>query len=146
MRASLARHIGAFKKALESLTDYYLMLTPFVSLNNWVAPQFPDPRSYRSLSTGTKVHFNYISRIDEKNLLFTAKITSGLSMEKVFMKFVHQYLVEAHQICASMGFAPNLRGFEGLASGWKMVVMNLIDEEYICLHEMPPPYRDLRRP
>jgi hypothetical protein len=38
--------------------------------------------------------------------------------------------MEAHSICASMGFAPALTGFECVAGGWYMIVMDAITDEF----------------
>ena len=38
--------------------------------------------------------------------------------------------MEAHSICASMGFAPALKGFKRVAGRWYMVVMDAITDEF----------------
>ena len=38
--------------------------------------------------------------------------------------------MEAHSICASMGFAPALKGFERVAGRWYMIVMGAITDEF----------------
>jgi len=49
--------------------------------------------------------------------------TETANDEWICIKFVHQYLKDVHEFCASKGFAPKLEGFEGLPGGWHMVVI-----------------------
>src|SRR5262249_6448860 len=51
--------------------------------------------------------------------------------DELCIKFVRRYCKEVHQICASESCAPRLRGFESLPGGWFMVVMDVVNEEYI---------------
>ena len=48
----------------------------------------------------------------------------------ICIKFVRRYSSEAHLFCASRGFAPKLKGFDKLAGGWYMVVMENISDDY----------------
>jgi hypothetical protein len=45
----------------------------------------------------------------------------------LFIKFVQQYSEKAHDYCASQGCSPRLLGYETLAGGWIMVVMEAVD-------------------
>ena len=58
-------------------------------------------------------------------MVFLAKTENN---KKVCVKFDHQYLMEAHLICASMGFALVLEGFKHVAGGWHMIVMDAITD------------------
>ncbi|KAG5635658.1 hypothetical protein H0H81_010494 [Sphagnurus paluster] len=126
MRESLARHFGALKKAIFSFEQRYDALTD-PSLLKHLDPRFPDPRTYRSLETETTVNFEYLHQIDEQKLLFMGKTDNR---ERICIKFVRRYSREAHEKCAAMGIAPRLRGFEDIGAGWKMVIMDALDEEY----------------
>ena len=123
---SLVRHFGAFKAAIRSLEQCYDTLKTPALLEN-LDPQFPDPRTYHSLETKTIVNFKYLRQIDEKKLLFLGENDNG---KRICIKFVRQYSQAVHEKCAQMGIAPKLRGFEEIGAGWKMVVMDALDEEY----------------
>ena len=126
MYESLARHFGAFKVAIRSLEQCYDTLKNPALLEN-LDPQFPDPRTYRCLETDTTVNFNYLRQIDEKKLLFIGENDNG---ERICVKFVRRYSQAVHEKCAQMGIAPKLRAFEDIGAGWKMVIMDALDEEY----------------
>jgi hypothetical protein len=126
MRESLARHFGAFKKAIRSLEQCYKALENPAVLAD-LDPRFPDPRTYRSLETDCTVKFEYIDQIDQHKLLFFGKTDNG---ESICIKFVRRYSRAAHEKCATMGIAPNLRGFQGIGAGWTMVIMDALNEEY----------------
>jgi len=102
MRESLARHFGAFKAAIRSLKQYYNALKNPAHLEN--DPQFPDPRTYRSLVDNTTVKFKYLHQIDQRKLLFFGETENG---ERICIKFVRRYS-RAREECAKMGIAPNL--------------------------------------
>jgi serine/threonine protein kinase len=74
--------------------------------------------------------------MDDSKLLFAAAEDS----EKICIKFVRHYSKEVHAFCASKGFAPTLKGFEELAGGWRMIVMEMIGEDYFRLSDSPRPY------
>jgi len=126
MRESLARHFGAFKTTIRSLEQCYDALENPTLLEN-LDPRFPDPHTYHSLETGTKVHFKYFLQIHEEKLLFFGKADDGQS---ICIKFVRRYSQAAHEKCAKMGIVPKLRGFEDIGAGWKMVIMDDLYEEY----------------
>jgi len=126
MRESLARHFGALKKAILSLGQCYEALTNTALLEN-LDPQYPDPRTYRSLESKTTVNFKYLRQMDEKKLLFVGETDNG---ERICIKFVCRYSQAVHEKCAKMGIAPKLRGFEDIGAGWKMVIMDALDKEY----------------
>lgn len=46
---------------------------------------------------------------------------------------VRRYSQAVHEKCVQMGITPKLRGFEEVGGGWKMVVMDALDEEYETL-------------
>jgi serine/threonine protein kinase len=98
--------------------------------------EFPYPSTYTHLDTSSIQSFTYLSQIDDSKLLFSAAEGS----EKICIKFVRHYSKEIHAFCASKGFAPTLKGFEKLAGGWHMVVMEMIGEDYVRLSDSPRPY------
>ncbi|KXN89199.1 hypothetical protein AN958_05902 [Leucoagaricus sp. SymC.cos] len=126
MRETLARHFGALKKAIWSLEQCYDALTNPALLEN-LDPQFPDHRTYCCLETKITVNFKYLHQIDEKKLLFIGETDNR---ERICIKFVRRYSQAVHEKCAEMGIAPKLRGFEDIGAGWKMVIMDALDEEY----------------
>jgi len=92
-----------------------------------LGPQFPDPHTYRSFETETTVNFKYLRQLDEKKLLF---VGAADNRGRICIKFVRRYSRAVHEKCAEMGIAPKLRGFEDIGAGWKMVIMDALDEEY----------------
>ena len=90
MRESLARHFGAFKKAIRSLEQCYkAALKKPPALEN-LGPKlkvalYPDPRTYRSLETDSTVEFDYDNddhkdrnaHMDANKLLFIGKQTDN---------------------------------------------------------------------
>jgi hypothetical protein len=133
-RDSLARHFGAFKKAIRKLRQCYDTLQVPALIED-LSPQFPDPRTYPSLETNSTVKFEYVRRMYEKKLLFLGKTDSG---ERICVKFVRRYSREAHEKCATMGIAPRLRGFKGIGAGWTMVIMDDLSEEYKPFNKEAP--------
>lgn len=159
MRAMIARHVGALKKALRSLKKCYQLLmgsntmSPSPDLDHefpnsekfpssdpdlrfldsrFPNARFPYPSSYTCVKTSSTRHFTYISQMDKTKLLFSAKTTDD---EMLCIKFVRRYSREVHERCASGGFAPALYGFENLPGRWHMIVMEMITEDYCCLME-----------
>jgi hypothetical protein len=133
LRTLAARHLGALKKAVVSLSQLYNQQSSS-SLRSSPDPRFPFKSSFIELHTGKECHFNYLSSISGK-LVFFAKTEDG---EKVCVKFARQYSKEAHSICASMGFAPALKGFERVPGGWYMIVMDAIPDDFVHF-DMPSP-------
>jgi hypothetical protein len=137
MRAMAARHFGALRNALRLLEQCY---NEGLSSKAPLSPNlaFPYPLSYSCINTSSIRSFTYISHIDDSKLLFAAAETAD--NEKICIKFVRHYSKDVHAFCASKGFAPILKGFEELPGGWRMVVMEMIGEDYCRLSDFPPPY------
>ena len=125
LRTLAARHFGALKKAVFSLSQCYNQKSPG-NLHSLPDARYPFKSSFTALHTSTECRFEYLSPISGK-LVFLAKTENN---EKVCVKFARQYSMEAHSICASMGFAPALKGFERVAGGWYMIVMDAITDEF----------------
>ncbi|KAI5988677.1 hypothetical protein F5J12DRAFT_865256 [Pisolithus orientalis] len=64
----------------------------------------------------------------------------------ICIKFVRSYSKAAHLHFASLGLAPRLRGFEELAGGWYMVIMDRlgIRGQLMTLHELKLVHGDVR--
>jgi serine/threonine protein kinase len=139
MRAMIARHFGALRNALCSLERCY-----GIELSNEGPParpipnlEFPYPSSYTCIGTSSVHNFRYLSHMDQSKLLFTAETANE---EKTCIKFVRHYSKDVHAFCASQGFAPTLKAFEGLSGGWHMVVMEMVGEGYCRLTDFDRPY------
>lgn len=128
LRTLAARHFGALKKAVGSLSQCYGQKSSG-NLHSLPDARYPFKSSFTALHTSTEYRFEYLSPISGK-LVFLAETENG---EKVCVKFARQYSMEAHLICASMGFAPALKGFERVAGGWYMIVMDAITDEFSLL-------------
>ncbi|KAG2365182.1 hypothetical protein BDR07DRAFT_699102 [Suillus spraguei] len=148
MRVMVARHIGALRKAVRSLSECYQSMSSNTTSSSpdpqlkFLDSKFPDPRfpypySYTCIETSLTCHFTYCHQMDVTKHLFFAKTTD----DKVLcVKFARHYSKEVHQRCASGGFAPALYGFEHLPGGWFMIVMEMITEDYCCLANLSAPY------
>jgi hypothetical protein len=131
-----ARHVGAFRKAFVSLEGHYRsdsyvdgsLLQPLCHRQI-----FPYQTWFTSLADSTTQHFEYASQPTESKPLFFGKLSDD---RDVCIKFTSHYSPEAHSFCASIGAAPELLGFEKLAGGWCMVVMDRIGD-YIEFHQSP---------
>ena len=130
-----ARCFGALRKAISSLEQCYKEMIS-ATTDPRAAPhgQYPYPCSYTHL--GLEYQFTYTGQLDETKLLYSAKTTDN---KVICIKFVRRYSTDAHEYCATKGFAPELRGFRYLPGGWRMVVMDMISQEYRCL-DLNVPY------
>ncbi|KAI6140270.1 hypothetical protein BKA82DRAFT_29217 [Pisolithus tinctorius] len=136
MRVTVARHLKAFKNAIDKLRGYYqrLLLDNNPS-NSHQSQLFPYPTSFRSLQNATE-EFQYTSQYPNKLVFF-----GTLAGQPICIKFVRHYSMAAHRFSASLGCAPTLHGFNALRGGWYMVVMDLLDG-YVPLCDVdvaPPP-------
>jgi hypothetical protein len=132
MRMQIARCLGATKKAILALKDYYEFELPHITaLRPHLA--FPHPSKYHSLDGATTHEFKYLSHLDEDKLVFCGAVDN----DKICIKFVRRYSMEAHVRCSSLGFAPTLKGFERIPGGWYIVVMDFIEDEYHNLETSP---------
>ncbi|KAF8808335.1 hypothetical protein BYT27DRAFT_6498226 [Phlegmacium glaucopus] len=134
-RDMLARHIGALKRSLLGLETYYkktlssLPSLPSVSPRN---PTVPYPCSF--IHDSSKKHFIYLSRLENNNPFFFGRM-DGDDDGSICIKFVTRYCKEAHEFCASKGFAPRLHAVERLPGGWHMVVMDDMGDDYVSLDD-----------
>ncbi|KAJ3498893.1 hypothetical protein NLJ89_g10162 [Agrocybe chaxingu] len=136
MRDRLARHLRALRLSLVSLVKYYEGLRSVGPASGSPLPRnpmLPYPSSF-SLTDSSEQQFTYESRKTGNNLLFFGRLL-GAGAGAVCIKFTRRYCKEAHEFCASRGFAPKLHGFERLPGGWYMIVMDDTREEYEDLFE-----------
>ena len=132
MRKSAARHIGALRKAHQSLQGLYEKFDQTPADFKDLQPEFPHPRYYTSLDGNNHECFRYIRTLGASNLLFVVKTDAG---EQLCVKFVRTYAWTVHQQCTAWGIFPSLRGFNAVPGGWYMVVMDLL-EGYECLYDI----------
>ncbi len=134
----LARTFCALKKALDALDIYYQSL-PQTELQQM---KFPYITSFKVLN-GTEIQFKYLKQLYETKLLFLVEQCNDNNADYTFfpqrllVKFVRQYGIEAHQTCADLGIAPKLFGYENVLGGWKIIVMEFLEDGYelLTLHE-----------
>ncbi|EGO23318.1 hypothetical protein SERLADRAFT_391072 [Serpula lacrymans var. lacrymans S7.9] len=131
-RLTVTRHMAAFRKAAERLNEYYENLTETPLLTSAPVPphMFAYPTSYRSLHSNTLKHFRYVIELDSDKLVFSGTEDEG---DHICIKFVRTYSCDAHKHFASLGCAPALRGFEKIAGGWFMVVMDMLPADFEML-------------
>jgi serine/threonine protein kinase len=132
LQSIAACHLGALKKALLSLDQYYSQISETRALppDDQPDPRFPHKIEFTELVTSASIRFKYVSQIPEK-LVFFGKTDNG---DQICIKFVRSYSVDVHQFFAGMGCAPTLKGFESVPGGWFMVVMDVIGSDY-CLFD-----------
>ncbi|KAI6021983.1 hypothetical protein EDC04DRAFT_2575428 [Pisolithus marmoratus] len=137
----LARHMAAFRKAAQTLKQYYEDLRPTQLLPNMPSPQlFPYPTTYTSTVDGTNRQILYQQQLEHKLVFFGTKSTEGSAfVDRICVKFVRRYSPGAHEHCASAGCAPALRSFEKIPGGWFMVVMDDLSNDYETLAKMSAP-------
>ncbi|KIL58321.1 hypothetical protein M378DRAFT_86656, partial [Amanita muscaria Koide BX008] len=135
LRATAARHLGAFKKAIHSLQDYYHNDVSVTSPTLIPWQIFPYRKHFTSLVDSSEQQFEYVKKHEHYRLLFLGKLSDG---RYICIKFSRQ---EVHSFCALKGFAPKLLGCEMIPGGWWMVVMDLIDENRVEFYDPQAPLR-----
>ncbi|KAG1812750.1 hypothetical protein EV424DRAFT_1473537 [Suillus variegatus] len=126
MRAMVARHIGALRKALLSLLACYQSMTspsPNQELefldSKFQDPMFPYPYSFTCIETSLTCDFLYYNQMGQSRLLFSAVKTTD--DKTLCIKFVRRYSKD-------------------LPGGWYMIVMEMITDDYCRLQEITVPY------
>ena len=125
------------KKVIFALRDYYKDVLPVIRSEptNQPDPMFPYPTQYTSLEEPSiQTRFKYVIQLEKDKLLFRCS-TIDHPDRTICVKFVRRYSKEAHIKCASLGFAPALQGFQTIAGGWSMVVMDFVDDSYQLLED-----------
>lgn len=133
MRATAARHFAALRNAIRSLKQCYEALSSQILFPTPITLDYPYACSYTCMHTGSEQYFTYESQPSPAHLRFVAITAAG---EKIYIKFTSTYSEDAHTFCASRGFAPALKGVKDLPGGWRLVAMELIWEDYICLADI----------
>ncbi|KAH7918659.1 hypothetical protein BV22DRAFT_1024235 [Leucogyrophana mollusca] len=125
---TVARHMVAFRKATQTLKRYYENLREApLSTSTFATPYiFPYPSSYNSLHGEATKRFQYVTELEADKLIFSATEEGG---DRICVKFVQAYSLDAHEHLARLGCAPALRGFKKMAGGWSMVVMDRLPDE-----------------
>lgn len=122
-----ARYMAALRKGIRSLGQYYKGLSHAKDALRNTTPcdtLFPHCTSFKSLEDTSIQTFCYKEQHrTNATLVFFGELLLRDHVP-ICIKFVQQYSTAAHKHCASMGFAPRLRGFERLPGGWYMVVMD----------------------
>jgi hypothetical protein len=126
LRTLAARHFGALKKAVQSLPQYYAQELSGCKSSLPDDARYPFHSCYTPLHASAECRFEYSSQIPGK-LVFYAKTENN---DDICVKFARQYSMEAHLVCCSLGFAPQLRGFQRVPGGWYMIVMDAIGDEF----------------
>ena len=137
MRIKVARHLGAFRKAINALEQYYQDLPSDFTSYPPQSQLFPHCTSFTSLQNGLVQHFEYISQPFNEHLVFFAALSTPRA-EPVCIKFARQYSKDAHEASASLGHTPALRGFEKIPGGWLMIVMDKLPNQYAALFGSTP--------
>ncbi|KAI9459603.1 hypothetical protein HD554DRAFT_2176873 [Boletus coccyginus] len=127
-----------FRKAIQTLKQYYDTLQPPQSLSSMSSPQlFPYHTAYTSRITKTMAkEIVYQRQLSEDKLIFFG-FEDTHEGDRICIKFVRRYSVEAHEHCVLLGCAPTLRGFEKIPGGWFMVVMDDISDGHETLFSKP---------
>ena len=123
---SVAKFFAAYKKALDSLREYYK--NP--SHDEPSQLSFPYIRSFKHLDTNLKINFRYVKQLHEKKLLFLVESDTAEDKDlpsQLIVKFTRKYGSDAHLVCANLDIAPKLFGFEKVLGGWFMIVMEYLN-------------------
>ncbi|GLB38823.1 hypothetical protein LshimejAT787_0506880 [Lyophyllum shimeji] len=135
LRAMAARHLGAYRKAYESLKHYYDEELPSMDPSTFPAERvlFPYPTQFTAVD-GTTQAFDYVAQVDPDKLIFFGRLRDG-GDEVCIIKLARRYSREVREFCGLLDIAPRLRGFDKIPGGWYMVVMDQIGEEYTSYEE-----------
>lgn len=139
---TVARHMAAFRKALQTLKTYHAKFKEGEAEEHQSHDVlFPYCTVFKSLEDESKQTIRYTEQLDEggkkKRLVFFGTLEGDHAVH-ICIKFTQRYSKEAHLQCAKLGFAPKLRGCEVLPGGWYMVVMdNLVQVGYDLLADLP---------
>jgi len=119
-RAEAARCFGALKEATRSLGEHQEL-----GLDPSSDPRFPYPFEYTDSDT-TSRRFKFEHQLSGK-LVFFGRTSDD---DKICIKFTRSYSKTVHLQCAARGRAPALKGFQQLAGGWYMIVMDDLRDSY----------------
>ncbi|CAG8801090.1 10376_t:CDS:1, partial [Gigaspora rosea] len=124
----IARVFLALEKSIHILKDYYKSVCESREV---IYPWFPCINEI-NLEEGTAT-IKYKKRHSTHRNLWIVEIQTENTQEKGLVKFTQTYSKEAHNTCFELGLAPKLWSVNNLQQGWKIVVMEYL-EEYESLH------------
>jgi hypothetical protein len=155
----LARHLAALEKALGALNRHYdevdarhptsarsvasrsagtstrvLRSAAKLCNSSEISRMFPYPTTFQ----GQSPSFVYDAQMEQRHLFFSGRMEGD---RRICIKFIRRYGDNVHAWCANEGFAPKLIGFRSLPGGWRMVVMDLLDESWKPLVFVSKPER-----
>jgi len=110
--------------AVEDLKEEY------ASMLEQSPPAFSPWKPYLSKFTfeGKEYTLKYQETFEDQDYLFKAKAKSHDGERWVVVKFSHTYCKELHELLATNGLAPSLLHFDSLPAGWKVAVMNYVED------------------
>ncbi|CAG8636381.1 5837_t:CDS:2 [Funneliformis mosseae] len=113
----IARIFTALRKSFRSLVDYCAKLQPnSYDITSDTKIYFPFPTTFNDVS------FTYTLYI--KPLILAAKAKN----QKIIVKFVQRYNVDAHNLCARENGSPNLLEVQdNVIFGWKIIIMESVN-------------------
>ncbi|CAG8830466.1 43236_t:CDS:2 [Gigaspora margarita] len=127
----IARVFLALKNSIHILKDYYSSVYESREAICTTSPWFPCINEI-NLEEGT-VTIKYKKRHSIHRNLWIVEIQTENTQEMGLVKFTQTYYKEAHGTCLELGLAPKLWAVNNLQQGWKIVVMEYL-EEYKPLH------------
>ena len=129
----IGRMLLALKKAVQSLKDYYTSPIQTIPL------KFPYIISFKMLDDGYEIPFEYEEKLSEGKFVYVVK-TGASNYNDVpkllVVKFVTNYGLDVHKVCANRNIAPKVYGYENINCDWKMVTMEYFSD-YKLLTDPP---------
>eukprot|EP01117_Protostelium_nocturnum_P008436 TRINITY_DN3016_c0_g2_i5.p1 TRINITY_DN3016_c0_g2~~TRINITY_DN3016_c0_g2_i5.p1 ORF type:complete len:713 (-),score=106.34 TRINITY_DN3016_c0_g2_i5:678-2546(-) len=120
-RFRIARMIASIRKATSELQHYYQNLVQEEAIDG-----FPYYRTFDK----EKIAYKYPCG---NGRVYHATISGN---KRVAVKFTKKYSLEAHQVLAEKGFAPQILWSETIKGGWKVIVMDWIEGRTMI--DVPP--------
>ncbi|CAG8796158.1 19101_t:CDS:2, partial [Dentiscutata erythropus] len=122
----IARVFLALKNSIHILKDYYKSVYELREVICTTSLWFPCINEI-NLEEGTAT-IKYKKKHSIHRNLWIVEIQTENTQEKGLVKFVQTYSKEAHNACFELGLAPKLWSVNNLQQGWKIVVMEYLEE------------------
>ncbi|CAG8505365.1 34209_t:CDS:2, partial [Racocetra persica] len=122
----VARIFLALKNSIYLLKDYYNSVYESREISCNTSPWFPRINKI-DLEEGTAT-IKYKKKHSIYRNLWIVEIQTENTQEKGLVKFTQKYSKEAHSTCFELGLAPRLWAVNNLQQGWKIVVMEYLEE------------------
>ncbi|CAG8838437.1 38653_t:CDS:2, partial [Gigaspora margarita] len=122
----VARVFLALKNSIHLLKDYYNSVYESREISCNTSPWFPRINKI-DLEEGTAT-IKYKEKHSIYRNLWIVEIQTENAQEKGLVKFTQKYSKEAHSTCFELGLAPRLWAVNNLQQGWKIVVMEYLEE------------------